>query len=98
MRDGLSMSIGLRRVGNDTKMTCDFFQTFNMQCTLAVIHPPNFQVLFLVRFFCFVQYHLTKLPELIHDKIALDKHLMFDKKMQFSQCNMNSALFLRVSL
>ena len=49
--DGLSMSIGLRRVGNDTKMTCDFFQTFNMQRTLAVIHPPNFQVLFLVRFF-----------------------------------------------
>ena len=70
MRDGLSMSIGLRRVGNDTKMTCDFFQTFNMQCTLAVIHPPNFQVLFLVRFFSVfflcIQYHQTKLPELIH--------------------------------
>ena len=84
MRDGLSMSIGLGRVGNDTKMTCDFFQTFNMQRTLAVIHPPNFQVLFWVRFFSvFFMYSISS-NEIAgtntHDRIALDKHLMFDKK------------------
>ena len=105
MRDGLSMSIGLRRVGNDTKMTCDFFQTFNMQCTLAVIHPPNFQVLFLVRFFSvFFMYSISS-NEIAgtntHDRIALDKHLMFDKKKRCNSFNTYktfSALFLRVSL
>ena len=95
--DGLSMSIGLG-VGNDISMTCDFFSLSKLLTWRTLVPPSKFTSTFLVRFFCFVQYHLTKLPELIHDKIALDKHLMFDKKMQFFRCNMNSALFLRVSL
>ena len=86
-------------------MTCDFFQTFNMQRTLAVIHPPNFQVLFLVRFFSvFFMYSISS-NEIAgtntHDRIALDKHLMFDKKKRcnsFNTYKTYSALFLRVSL
>ena len=73
-----------------------FLQTFNMAYPCSTLQIYKYT--FLVRFFCFIQYHQTKLPELIHDKIALDKHLMFDKKMQFFQCNTYSALFLRVSL
>ena len=48
--DGLSMSIGLG-VGNDTRMTCDFFslQTFNMAypCSTLQIYKYFFGQIFL---------------------------------------------------